>query len=153
MHQQEDELRLRLHEQAHEIEKRKTEADEEQRRLKRELTKRSSRASGSVAEEIESVGSRLNHDGTVGWAESVAQQSVSRRPLSPNVVMDPHTNFKQDRVDKRFTTYLKTTALFQPGEGLFPMELTEPSFVTKPKIRRSIRVTEPPAPLTKTTFQ
>ena len=114
--QQEYELRLRQHELALENEKKKAEEDEEQRRLKLELTKGSSRASGSVADEIESVGSRQNHKRTAGWAESVAQQSVPRRPLSPNDVIDPTTNVTQDRVDKRFSTYPKTTPLFQPGE-------------------------------------
>ena len=119
MQQQEDELRLRQHERAHENERKKAEADEEQRRLKLELTKGSTRASGSVADEIESVGSRRNHERTAGWAELVAQQAVPRRPLSPNVVIDPPTNVTQDRVDKRFNRYPKTTPLFQPGEGLF----------------------------------
>ena len=60
----------------------KAQEDEEQRRLKLELTKGSSRASVSVADEIESVRSRQNQERTAGWAESVAQQSVPRRPLS-----------------------------------------------------------------------
>ena len=96
--------------------KQKAEEDDEQRRIKLELTKGSSRASGSVADEIESIGSRRNHERTAGWAESVAQQSVPRRPLSPNVVIDPPTNITQDRVDKCFSTYPKTTPLFQPGK-------------------------------------
>ena len=113
--QQEDELRLRQHERALENEKKKTEEDGEQRRLKLELTKGSSRASESVADEIESVGSRRNHKRTAGWAESVPQQSVPRQSLSPNVVINPPTNVTHDRVDKRFSTYPKTTPLFQPG--------------------------------------
>ena len=80
--QQEDELRLRQHERALENEIKKAEEDKEQRRLKLELTKGSSRASGSVAGEIESVGSKRNHERTAGWAQSVVQQSVPRRPLS-----------------------------------------------------------------------
>ena len=108
MQQQEEKRRLRQHERALENERRKAEADEEQRRLKFELTKGSSMASGSVADEIESVGSRGIHERTAGSAESVAQQSFSRRPLSPNVVIDPPTNVTQDRVDKRFSTYPKT---------------------------------------------
>ena len=84
----------------------------------------------------------------------MAQPSVSRRPLSPNVDIDPPTTVTQDRVDKRFSTYPKTTPLFQPGEGLFSTQLTEPSILKKPEIRKPIRVTEPPAPpLTRTTFQ
>ena len=154
MQQQEDDLRLRQHERALENERRKADADEEQRRLKLELTKGSSRASGSVAEEIESVGSRRNQVKTSGWAESVAQQSVSRRPLSPSVVIDPPTNVTQVRVDKRFSIYPKNTPLFQPGEGLFSMQLTEPIILKKPEIRKPIRVTEPQAlPLKRTTFQ
>ena len=85
--------------------------------------------------------------------ESVAQQSVPRRPLSPNVVIDPPTNVTQDRVDKRFSAYPKTTPLFQPGEGIFSTQLTEPSILRKPEIRKAIRVTDPPAPLTRPTFQ
>ena len=53
MQQKEGELRLQQHERALENERKKAEEDEEQRRLKRELTKGSSRASGSVADEIE----------------------------------------------------------------------------------------------------
>ena len=143
MQQQEDELGLRQHERVLENERKKAKAEVEQRRLKLELTKGSSRASGSVADEIESVGSRPNHERTAGWAESVAQQSVPRRPLSPNIVIDPTTNVTQDRVDKRFSAYPKTTPLFQPGEGLFSTQLTEPSILKKPEIRKPIRVTEP----------
>ena len=107
--QQEDELRLRQHERALENERKKAEEEEEERRMKLELTKGSSRASGSVADEIGSVGSKRNHERTAGWAESVAQQSVHRRPLSPNVVIEPPTNVTQERVDKGFSTYPKTT--------------------------------------------
>ena len=154
MQQQEDELRLQQHERALENEKKKAEEEEEERRMKLELTKGSSRASGSVADEIESVGSKRNHERTPGWAESVAQQSVPRRPLSPNVVIDPPTNVIKDRADKRFSTYPKTTPLFQPGERLFSTQLTEPNILKKPEVRKPIRVTDPPAPpLKKTTFQ
>ena len=154
MQQKEDELRLRQHERALENKRKKAEEDEEQRRLKLELTKGSSRASGSVADEIESVGSIRNHERTAGWAESVAQQPATRRPLSPNVVIDPPTNVTQERVDKRFSTYPKTTPLFQPGKRLFSKQLTEPSILKKPEVRKPIRVTDPPAPpLTRTTFQ
>ena len=107
-----------------------------------------------MVDEIESVGSKRNHERTAGWAESLAQQSVPRRPLSPNVVIDPPTNVTQDRIDKRFSTYPKTNPLLQPCEGLFSTQLTEPSILKKPEIRKPIRVTGPPAPLlTKATFQ
>ena len=95
MQQQEDELRLRQHERALENERKKAEEEEEERRLKLELTKGSSRASGSVADEIESVGSKRNHKRTTGWVESAPQQSVPRRPLSPKVVIEPPTNVKK----------------------------------------------------------
>ena len=107
-----------------------------------------------MADEIESVGSKRNHERAAGWAESVAQQSVPRRPLSPNVVIDPPTNATKDKIDKRFSTYPKTTPMFQPGEGFFSTQLTEPSILMKPEFRKPIRVTDPPAPqLTRTTFQ
>ena len=122
--------------------------------MKLELTKGSSRASGSVVDEIESVGSKQNHEKTTGWAESVAQQSVPGRPLSPNVAIDLPTNVIKDRFDKRFSTYPKTTPMFQPGEGLFSTQLTEPSILMKPEVRKSVRLTDPPVPpLTRTTFQ
>ena len=153
MQQQEDDLRPRQHERALENEKKKAE-EEEERRMKLELTKGSSRSSGSMADEIESVGSKRNHERTAGWAESVAQQSVHRRPLSANVFIDPPTNVTQERVDKRFSTYPKTTPLFQPGEGIFSTQLTKPSNLKKPEVRKPIRVTNPPAPpLTRKTFQ
>ena len=122
--------------------------------MKIELTKESSRASGSVADEIESVGSKRNHERTAGWAESVAQQSVHRRPLSPNVVIDHPANVTKDRADKRFSTYPKTTPLLQPRDRLFSTQLTEPSILKKPEVLKPIRVMDPPAPpLSRTTFQ
>ena len=96
--------------------------------MKLELTKGSSRASGSVADETESVGSKRNHERTAGWVESGAQQSVPQRPLSPNVVIEPPKNVAQDRVEKRFSTYPKTTPLFQPGERLFSTQLANRAF-------------------------
>ena len=154
MQQQEKELRLRQHERTLENERKKAEEEEEERRMKLELTKGSSRASGSVADEIENVGSKRTHERTAGWAESVAQQSIPRRPLSPNAVIDPPTNVIKDRAEKRFSTYPKTTPPFQPGERLFSTQLTEPSILKKPEVRKPIRVTDPPAPpLTRTTFQ
>ena len=154
MQQQEGELRFRQHERALENERKKAEEEEEQRCMKLELTKGSSRASGSVADEIESVGSKRNQERTARWAEAGAQQSVPQRPLSPNVVIDPPTNVTKDRADKRFSTYPKTTPLFQPGKRLFSTQLAEPSILKKPEVRKPIRVTDPPAPpLTRTTFQ
>ena len=110
-------------------------------------------ASGSVVHEIESAGSRRNDERTAWWVESVAQQSVPRRPLSPNVVIDPPKNVTPDRVDKRFSTYPKTTPLFQLDEGFFSVQLTETSIFKKPDVCKSIRVTHPPAPFTRLTFQ
>ena len=107
-----------------------------------------------MADGIESVGLERNHERTAGWAESVAQQSVPRRPLSPNVVIYPPTNVTRERIDKRCSTYPKATPLFQPVEVIFSTLLTEPSILKKSEIRKSIGVTDPPAsPLTRTTFQ
>ena len=153
MQQQEDELRLRQHELFLENETRKAEADEEQRRLNLELTRGSSKASGSMTGEIQIVGSKCNHEGTAGWAESVVQQSVPRRPLPPKCVIDPPTNVTKDRVDKCFSAYSKTTPLYQLREGLFSTQLTETSILKKPEIHKSSRITELLAPLTRTTFQ
>ena len=51
------------------------------------------------------------------------------------------------------TRKLPRTPLFQPGEGLFSTQLTEPSILRKRKNREPIRLTGPPALLTRTTFQ
>ena len=150
MQQQEDELRLRQHERALEIDMKKADA----KKNKDVWNLSWPGASGSVADGIESVTSRRNEEKTAGWTESVALQSVPRRPVSPNVVIDPPTNVTQDRVEKRFSTYPNTTPLFQPGEGIFSTQLPEPIILKKPEIRKPIRVTDPPAsPLTRTTFQ
>ena len=92
LQQQEDEVRLQQHERELENEREKAEAHEEQRLLK--LIKGSSRASGSVADGIESVGSRGNRERTKGRAESVPQQSSTRRPLSPDLSTLPRTSHK-----------------------------------------------------------
>ena len=52
-----------------------------------------------------------------------------------------------------FTNISAPTLLFQPGEGLFSTQLTEPSILKKPEICKSLRVMHPPPPLTRTTFQ
>ena len=69
MQQKEDELRLRQRERALENGRKKAEEDEEQKRLELELTKGRSRASESVADEIESVVSKRNHGRTTGRAD------------------------------------------------------------------------------------
>ena len=48
-----------------------------------ELTKGSSRASGSQVDDLE-------------WANSVAHHSGPSRPISPNFVIDPPKSVKQD---------------------------------------------------------
>ena len=118
-----------------------------------ELTKGSSRVSGSQVDDLESVGSRRNLERTAGWANWVAQHSVPSRPLSPNVVIEPPENVTQDRGDKRFSSYPNTTPLFQPGAGLFSAQLQDSSILKKPEIPKSITVTEPHTFLPKTTFQ
>ena len=102
--------------------------------MKLELTKGSSRASGSVADENSGV--------------------VSNSGVDQNETKRSHQQMSHRRVDKRFSTYPKTTPLFQPGEGLFSTQLTKPSILKKPEVHKPIRVTDPPAPpLTGKTFQ
>ncbi|XP_075260006.1 uncharacterized protein LOC142351745 [Convolutriloba macropyga] len=74
--------------------------------------------------------------------KSVAQHSSPSRPLSPNVVINPPENVTQDRDDKRFSTYPKTTPLFQLGAGIFTTQLQDSSILKKPEIPKSIRVTD-----------
>ena len=121
--------------------------------LKLELTKGSSRASGSEAGDLESVGSRRKPAISQDWFKSVAERSGPRRPLSPNVVVEPPKNVTQDRSDKRFRAYPKTTTLFQPGVGTFSTPRQKPSFLKRSETPKSIRVTDPPVHLSGTTFQ
>ena len=73
-----------------------------------EPTNKSSRASGSQAEDLENVGSRPNLERTASGADSVAQQSDPSRPISPNVVIDHPRNVTQVKGDKHFSAYQKT---------------------------------------------
>ena len=141
MQQQEDELRLRQHDRALENERKKSEEEEEERRMNHELTKGSSRASGSEAGDLKSVGSRQKPAISQDWLKSVAERSAPSRTLSPKVVIDPPKNVTKDRAHKRFSTYPKTTPRFQPGERIFSKQLTEPSILKKPEIRKPITVT------------
>ena len=118
-----------------------------------DLTKEISRASGSHANNLESVGSRHNIERTAGWANSVAQQSGPSLPLSPNIEIEPLKNVTLDKSDKRFSAYPKTTPLFQPGAGLFSMQKQDSSILKKPEIPKSIMVTEPLTVLPQTTHQ
>ena len=68
-------------------------------------------------------------------------------------MIDAPKNVTQNRGDKNFTTYPKTTQLFQPDAGLFSAQLQDSIILKKPKIPKSIRVTEPQTVLPKTTFQ
>ena len=146
-------MRLRQHEQELENERNKAEADEYQRVLKLELTKGSSRASGSESGDLESVGSSRKPAISQDWLKSVAERSGPSRPLSPNVVVEPLKNVTQDRSDKRFSAYPKTTTLFQPVVEIFSPARQEPSFLKRSEIPKSIRVTDPPVHLSRTTFQ
>ena len=130
---QKDGLRLQQHERSLENERKKGDADEEQMHWEIELTQGSSRAFGL---QVESVGSRRKLERTAGWAKSLAQQSGPSRHLSPNVLNNPTMDVTQDGVDKRFTTYPKTTPLFQTGEGLFSTQLTEPIILKKTEIHK-----------------
>ena len=108
----------------------------------RSTDKRKLRASGSQVDDLESFELRRNLEKSAGWANSVAQQSDLKRPLSPIVEIDPPKNVTQDRIDKRFNAYPKTTPLFQQGAGLFSAQLQDSSFPKKPEISKSIRVAD-----------
>ena len=124
---------LRRHKRELENERKKAEADKEQKLIESELTKGSSRSSGSQAEDLESVGSRHNLEKISGWANSVAQKYGPSRPVSANVVINPPKNVTQERSDKRFTAYPKITPLFQLGVELSSTQLQESSILKKPE--------------------
>ena len=136
-----------------ENDRKKAEANDEQRHMENELTKGSSRASGSQADDLQSVESRRNLERTIGWTNFVAQQADASRPLSPNVLINPHNNAIRDRSDTRFGAHPKTTPLFQPVAELFSRQLQDSSILRKPEIPNLIRVTEPQKQLPKTTIQ
>ena len=81
------------------------------RRRAKEVTKGSSRASWSQADDLKNVESRRKLERTAGWAGSVAEKAVSNRPLS-KVVIEPLRNVTQDRDENRFSYYPKTKPLF-----------------------------------------
>ena len=153
LQQPENELRLRQPERALEKERKKAEADNEQKRVEIELPKGSSRASGSEVGDLESVESRRKLERSAGWAKSVAQQSGPSRPLSPNVVINPPKNITEDRRDKFFGAYPKTTPLFQPGAGFFSRQLQGSRTLKKTEIHKSIMVRKQKAFMPQTTFQ
>ena len=153
MQQPENKLRLRQPERALENEKKKAEADNEQERLKIELPKGSSGASGLEVGDLESVESRRKIERSAGWAKSVAQQSGPSRPLCPNVVINSPKNVTEDRRDKFFGAYPKTTPLFQPGAGFFSRQLQGSSTLKKTEIHKSIMVREQKTFMPQTTFQ
>ena len=67
-------------------------------------------------------------------------------------MIDPPKIITQDRDDKNFTAYPKTTLLFQPDAGLFSAQLQDSIILKKPEIPKSIRVTESETFLRRTTF-
>ena len=144
---------MRQHERELKNEKKKTEANEEQKGIEIELKIGASRASRSQLDDLESVGSRRILERTAGWANSVVQQSGPSRPLSSNVLINPPKNVTQNRRDKLFSAYPKTTLLFQPGAEHSSTQLQDSSIPKKPEIPNSIRVTESQTLLPKTTFQ
>ena len=87
--------------------------------------KKSSRATGSQADDLEGVGSGRKLERTAGWANTVAQQSGPSRQLSPNVLIDPPKNATQDRSDKRYSAYPIITLLIQLGGGFFSTQLQD----------------------------
>ena len=91
-----------------------------------------------MVDDTESVRSRKKTIITPSWLKTMAEHSGPSRPLSPDCAVDPPKNGTQDIDDKRFSAYPKTTSLFQPGAGIFSTQLTEPSFLKKPEIRKPI---------------
>ena len=50
---------------------------------------------------------------TAGWANSVVQQSGLSRSQNSIMLIKPPNSVTQDKIDKRFSAYPKTTQLFQ----------------------------------------
>ena len=88
-----------------------------------------------------------------GWTDSVVQRSGPNWSLSPNVLMDPPRNVTQDKNEKKFSTYLKTSQQFQPCVGFISIQLHDSNFPKKQEVHKRISVTELQTLLPKMTFQ
>ena len=99
---EEREMELRKRERELELERKKAEAEEERRQLEIEQKRGSSRASGSIANDVESHGSSKKHGYTKDWIQELPDPGYTPPALSPKIAVDlPKKTFPQVEKDKR----------------------------------------------------
>ena len=100
------ELKKRKHERELENERKKAQDEEERRQLELEQKRGSSRASGSIANDVESHGSSKKHGYTKDWIQELPDPNYTPPALSPKIAVDlPKKTFPQVEKDKRLQTF------------------------------------------------
>ena len=107
---------MRKRERELENERKKAQAKEELRELEMAQNRGSSRASRSVADDIESMGSSKKHEFVDDWTRNLPkQQTPPPQPHTPEVIIDhPQTKTKEGAEDKRLTTFFTFPPTFAP---------------------------------------
>ena len=132
------ELKKRKQERELEIERKKAEAEEERRQLEMEQKRGSSRASGSIANDVESHGSSKKHGYTNDWIQELPDPNYTPPALSPKIAVDlPKKTFPQVEKDKRLQTFFRFPEAVEQaaGEPRFPIvDVAGHQEVEKPKL-------------------
>ena len=120
---EEREMEMRKRERELENERKKAEAKEELRELEMAQKRGSSRASRSVADDIESMGSSKKHEFVDDWTRNLPkQQTPPPQPHTPEVIIDhPQTKTKEGAEDKRLTTFFTFPPTFTPMNQQLPL--------------------------------
>ena len=132
------ELEMRMQERELEIERKKAEADEERRQLEIEQRRGNSRASGSIANDVESHGSSKKQGYTKDWIQELPDPNYTPPALSPKIAVDlPKKTFPQVEKDKRLQTFFRFPEAVEQaaGEPRFPIvDVAGHQEVEKPKL-------------------
>ena len=108
LERQHQELEMRQQERELESERKKAEADEERRQFELEQKRGSSRASGSVANDMESNGSSKKQGYTKDWIQELPDPNYTPPALSPKIAVDlPKKTFPQVEKDKRLQPFFR----------------------------------------------
>ena len=118
-----EEMEMRKRERELENERKKAEAKEELRELEMAQKRGSSRASGSVADDIASLGSSKNHEFVDDWTRNLPKQRTPPpQPHTPEVIIDhPQTKTKEGAEDKRLTAFFTFPPTFAPVDQSLPL--------------------------------
>ena len=138
LERQHQELEMRQRERELESERKKVEADEERRQLELAQKRGSSRASGSIANDVESNGSSKKQGYTKEWIQELPDPNYTPPALSPKIAVDlPKKTFPQVEKDKRLQTFFRFPEAVEQaaGEPRFPIvDVAGHQEVEKPKL-------------------